>query len=322
MKAIQIKNPGGPEALELVDIPTPTPKSNEALVKLGAVGINFIDVYQREGRYKVPMPFIAGQEGAGMVTAVGADVKSVKVGDRVAWSSIQGSYAEFSTVPADKLVKIPQGVSDQQAAATMLQGMTAQYLCYSTYPVKSGNTVLVHAAAGGVGLLLVQMCHNLGARVIGTVSTEEKAKLAREAGADEVILYTQSDFETETKRLTDGKGVNAVYDSVGKTTFDKSLNVLKPRGMMVLFGGSSGAVPPFDPIILSAKGSLFVTRPTLGHYTATREELESRASAVFGMIAAGKLKLRIEHTYPLDQAQQAHRDLEGRKTTGKLLLLL
>ncbi|HEY6182488.1 MAG TPA: quinone oxidoreductase [Terriglobales bacterium] len=321
MKAIQIKTPGGPEVLDLVDLPTPQPKPNEVVIKLGAVGINFIDVYQREGRYKVPLPFIAGQEGAGTVTTVGADVKSVKVGDRVAWSSIQGSYAELAAVPADKLVKIPQGVNDQQAAATMLQGMTAHYLCYSTYPVKSGDTVLVHAAAGGVGLLLVQMCHNLGARVIGTVSTEEKAKLAREAGADEVILYTESDFETETKRLTDGKGVNAVYDSVGKTTFDKSLNILKPRGMMVLFGGSSGAVPPFDLIALSAKGSLFVTRPTLGHYTATREELESRASAVFGMIAAGKLKLRIEHTYPLDQAQQAHRDLEGRKTTGKLLLL-
>jgi len=321
MKAIQIKTPGGPEALELVDLPTPQPKPNEAIVKLAAIGINFIDVYQREGRYKVPLPFIAGQEGAGTVTAVGADVKSLKVGDRVAWSSVQGSYAEFASVPADKLVKIPQGVSEQQAAAAMLQGMTAHYLCYSTYPVKAGDTVLVHAAAGGVGLLLVQMCHNLGARVIGTVSTEEKAKLAREAGTDEIILYTQSDFETETKRLTDGKGVNAVYDSVGKTTFEKGLNVLKSRGMMVLFGGSSGAVPPFDPIVLSAKGSLFVTRPTLGHYTATREELDARATAVFGMIAAGKLKLRIEHIYPLAQAQQAHRDLEGRKTTGKLVLL-
>ena len=321
MKAIQIKTPGGPEALELVDLPTPQPKPNEAIVKLAAIGINFIDVYQREGRYKVPLPFIAGQEGAGTVTAVGADVKSLKVGDRVAWSSVQGSYAEFASVPADKLVKIPQGVSEQQAAAAMLQGMTAHYLCYSTYPVKAGDTVLVHAAAGGVGLLLVQMCHNLGARVIGTVSTEEKAKLAREAGTDEIILYTQYDFETETKRLTDGKGVNAVYDSVGKTTFEKGLNVLKSRGMMVLFGGSSGAVPPFDPIVLSAKGSLFVTRPTLGHYTATREELDARATAVFGMIAAGKLKLRIEHIYPLAQAQQAHRDLEGRKTTGKLVLL-
>ena len=321
MKAIQIKAPGGPEALEFVELSTPQPKPNEALVKLGATGVNFIDVYQREGRYKVPLPFVAGQEGAGTVTAVGSEVKSVKPGDRVAWSSVQGSYTEFAVVPADKLVKIPQSVSDQQAAAAMLQGMTAHYLCYSTYPVKAGDTVLVHAAAGGVGLLLVQMCHNLGARVIGTVSTEEKAKLAREAGADEVILYTQSDFETETKRLTDGKGVNVVYDSVGKTTFEKGLNILKPRGMMVLFGGSSGAVPPFDPIVLSTKGSLFVTRPTLGHYTATREELESRASAVFSMISAGKLKLRIEHTYPLAQAQQAHRDLEGRKTTGKLLLL-
>jgi len=321
MKAIQIQTPGGPEVLQLVELPVPQPKPNEAVIKLGAIGINFIDVYQREGRYKVPLPFIAGQEGAGTVTAVGAEVKSVKAGDRVAWSGVQGSYAEYAAVPADKLVKIPEGVTDQQAAATMLQGMTAHYLCYSTYPVKAGDTVLVHAAAGGVGLLLVQMCHNLQARVIGTVSTEEKAKLAREAGADEVILYTQSDFETETKRLTDGRGVNAVYDSVGKTTFDKSLNVLKPRGMMVLFGGSSGAVPPFDLIALSAKGSLFVTRPTLAHYTATREELELRAGAVFGMIAAGRLKLRIGHTYPLAQAQQAHRDLEGRKTTGKLLLL-
>src|SRR5215813_37182 len=296
MKAIQIKTPGGPEALEIVDLPSPQPKPNEEVVKLGAIGINFIDVYQREGRYKVPLPFTAGQEGAGTVTAVGAEVKSVKPGDRVAWSSVQGSYAEFASVPADKLVKIPQGVSDQQAAATMLQGMTAHYLCYSVYPVKAGDTVLVHAAAGGVGLLLVQMCHNLGARVIGTVSTDEKAKLARDAGADEVILYTKSDFETETKRLTDGKGVNVVFDSVGKTTFEKGLNVLKPRGMMALFGGSSGAVPPFDPIALSTKGSLFLTRPTLGHYTATREELESRARAVFGMIAAGQLKLRIEHT--------------------------
>jgi NADPH:quinone reductase len=321
MKAIQIKTPGGPEVLELVDLPFPQPKPNEAVLKLGAAGVNFIDVYQREGRYKVPLPFIAGQEGAGTVTTVGSEVKSVQPGDRVAWTSVQGGYTEQAVIPADKLVKIPQGVSDQQAAAAMLQGMTAHYLCYSSYPVKRGDSVLVHAAAGGVGLLLVQMCHNLGARVIGTVSTEEKAKLARQAGADEVILYTQSDFETETKRLTDGQGVNAVYDSVGKTTFEKSLNVLKPRGMMVLFGGSSGAVPPFDPLALTSKGSLFLTRPALGHYIATREELESRAGAIFGMIAAGKLKLRIEHTYPLGQAQQAHRDLEGRRTTGKLLLL-
>ena len=321
MKAIQIRNHGGPEALELVDLPAPQPKANEAILKLAAAGINFIDVYQREGRYKVPLPFVAGQEGAGTVTTVGSEVKSVKPGDRVAWTSVQGGYTEQAAIPADKLVKIPQGVSEQQAAAAMLQGMTAHYLCYNTYPVKQGDTVLVHAAAGGVGLLLVQMCHNLGARVIGTVSTEEKAKLARQAGADEIILYTQSDFEAETKRLTDGTGVNAVFDSVGKTTFDKSLNILKPRGMMVLFGGSSGPVPPFDPMALTSKGSLFLTRPMLGNYIATRKELESRAEEVFGMIAAGKLKLRIEHTYPLAQAQQAHRDLEARKTTGKLLLL-
>lgn len=283
--------------------------------------MNFIDAYQHEGRYKVLLPFVAGQEGAGTVAAVGAEVKSVKPGDRVAWSSVQGSYAEYAAVPADKLVTIPSGVDERQAAAAMLQGMTAHYLAYAVFPLKKGDTALVHAAAGGVGLLLVQMAHNLGARVIGTVSTDAKAKLAREAGADEIILYTQTDFESETKRLTGGKGVDVVYDSVGKTTFDKSLNVLRPRGMMALFGGSSGAVPPFDPIILSQKGSLFLTRPTLGHYTATREELEARAGAVFGMIAAGKLKLRIEHTYPLAEAQQAHRDLEGRKTTGKLLLL-
>ena len=262
-----------------------------------------------------------GQEGAGAVSAVGAEVKSVKAGDRVAWTGIMGSYAEYAAVPADRLVKIPEGVNEREAAAAMLQGMTAHYLAYSTFPLKRGETALVHAAAGGVGLLLVQMAHNIGARVIGTVSTEEKAKLAREAGADEIILYTQSDFETETKRLTEGKGVDVVYDSVGKTTFEKGLNLLRPRGMMVLFGGSSGAVPPFDPIILTQKGSLFLTRPMLGHYTATREELEARASALFGMIAAKKLKLRIEHIYPLQEAQQAHRDLEGRKTTGKLLLI-
>ena len=321
MKAIQVRHPGGAEALELVELPIPEPRANEAVVKVTAAGVNFIDIYQREGRYKVPLPFIAGQEGAGTIFAVGADVKTLKAGDRVAWTGVQGGYTEYAVVPADKLLKVPNGITDQQAAATLLQGMTAHYLCYSVYPVKAGDTVLVHAAAGGVGLLLVQMCHNLGARVIGTTSTEEKAQLARAAGADDVILYTQSDFEAETKRLTGGLGVKVNYDSVGKDTFEKGLNVLRPRGMMVLYGGSSGAVPPFDPILLSTKGSLFLTRPTLGHYTATREELESRATAVFGMIAAGKLRLRIEHTYPLAQAQQAHRDLEGRKTTGKLLLL-
>jgi len=321
MKAIQVKQPGGPEALELVDIPVPQPKPNEALVKIAAAGVNFVDVYYREGRYKVPLPFGAGQEGAGTVTAVGTDVKSIKPGDRVAWTGIQGGYAEYVSAPADRLVATPPGVSDREAAAIMLQGMTAQYLSYSTFPLKRGDTALVHAAAGGVGLLLVQMAHNIGARIIGTVSTEEKARLAREAGADEIILYTQTDFESETKRLTGGKGVDVVYDSVGKTTFEKGLNVLRPRGMMVLYGGSSGAVPPFDPIILTQNGSLHLTRPSLQHYIATREELEARASAVFGMIAAKKLKLRIEHVYALKEAQQAHRDLEGRKTTGKLLLL-
>ena len=321
MKAIQVKQPGGPEALDLVEIPVPQPKANEAVVKIAAVGVNFIDTYQREGRYKLPLPFVAGQEGAGVVTAVGSEVTSVKPGDRVAWAGIQGSYAEYIAAPASRLVAIPAGVSDREAAAVMLQGMTAHYLAHSTFPLKSGDTALVHAAAGGVGLLLVQIAHDIGARVIGTVSTEEKAKLARAAGADDIILYTKDDFESETRRLTGGKGVDVVYDSVGKTTFEKSLNVLRPRGMMVLFGGSSGAVPPFDPILLSSKGSLFLTRPTLGHYTATREELEARASELFDMVAKKKLKLRIEHVYPLAEARQAHRDLEGRKTTGKLVLV-
>src|ERR1700690_1836522 len=295
MKAIQVKKPGGPEALEVVDLPVPQPKPNEAVVKTAASGVNFIDVYHREGRYPVPLPFVIGQEGSGVVSAVGAEVTSVKTGDRVAWAGVMGSYAEYAAVPADRLVKVPQGVTDREAAAVMLQGMTAEYLVFSTFPLKRGDTALVQAAAGGVGLLLVQMAHNIGARVIGTVSNDEKAKLAREAGADEVILYTQVDFETETKRLTQGKGVDVVYDSVGKSTFEKGLNVLRPRGMMVLFGGSSGAVPPFDPIALSQKGSLFLTRPTLHHYTTTREELEARASALFDMMAATKLKLSIEH---------------------------
>jgi NADPH2:quinone reductase len=321
MKAIQVKQPGGPEALELAEIPIPQPKENEVVVKIAASGVNFIDVYQREGRYKLPLPFVAGQEGAGTVTALGSKVSGIKTGDHVAWAGIQGSYAEYIAAPADRLVPVPEGVDAAAAAAAMLQGMTAHYLSHDTYPLKRGETALVHAAAGGVGLLLVQMAHHFGARVIGTVSTEEKARLAREAGADEVILYTQVDFESETKRLTDGKGVNVVYDSVGKTTFEKGLNVLRPRGYMVLFGGSSGAVPPFDLIQLSQKGSLFVTRPTLGHYTITTEELRKRASAVFEMIAAGNLKLRVAHTYPLADPAQAHRDLESRKTTGKLLLL-
>jgi NADPH2:quinone reductase len=321
MKAIQVKATGGPEALQVTELPTPHPKENEAVVKISAAGVNFIDTYQREGRYKLPLPFIAGQEGSGTVTAVGAKVSEIEIGDHVAWAGIQGSYAEYIAAPADRLVLIPSGVDDRTAASAMLQGMTAHYLSHDTYPLKRCETALIHAAAGGVGLLLVQMARNIGARVIGTVSTKEKAELAREAGADEIILYTQTDFETETKRLTDGKGVDVVYDSVGKTTFEKGLNVLRPRGYMVLFGGSSGAVPPFDPIQLSQKGSLFLTRPSMPHYVVTTDELRKRADAVFEMIGAGKLKVRMAHTYPLADAAQAHRDLESRKTTGKLLLL-
>src|SRR5437588_5748859 len=319
MKAIQVKQTGGPEALEYGDVPVAEPKPNETVVKIAAAGVNFIDVYQREGRYKLPLPFTAGQEGAGVVSAVGTEVKSFKLGDRVAFCGVQGSDAEYAAVPADRLVQIPQGVNEREAAAAILQGMTAHYLLHDTFSLKRGQTALVHAAAGGVGLLLVQMAHNIGARVIGTVSTEEKAKLARDAGADEIIFYTQTDFEAETKRLTGGKGVDVAYDSVGKTTFEKSLNVLRPRGMMALFGGSSGAVPPFDLIQLSAKGSLFVTRPKLGDYVMTREELLARAEAVLRMIAEKKLKLRVEHTYPLAEVQRAHRELEGRKTTGKFV---
>jgi len=312
--------------MELVDLPVPQPKSNEAVVKIQAAGVNFIDVYNREGRYKAALPLVLGQEAAGVVSAVGSDVREVAVGDRVAYTSVLGSYAEYAAVPADRLVKVPARVGEREAAAAMLQGMTAHYLSHDTYPLKKGETALIHAAAGGVGLLLVQMAHNLGARVIATVSTEEKAKLARAAGADEVILYTQADFEAETKRLigdksSGGKGVDVVYDSVGKTTFDKGLNLLRPRGMMVLYGGSSGAVAPIDPLVLTQKGSIFLTRPSLANYITTAQELQQRAGAVFGMIREGKLKLRIEHVYPLAQVQQAHRDLEGRKTTGKLLLL-
>jgi NADPH:quinone reductase len=321
MKAIQVMQVGGPEAMEVAEVPIPQPAPGQALVKLSAAGVNFIDVYIREGRYKAQTPFILGQEGAGVVTAVGTGAKSVKVGDRVAWTGLAGSYAEYAAMPVDRLVPVPDGVSERHAAAAMLQGMTAHYLSHDTFPLKPGQTALVHAAAGGVGLLLVQMAHNIGARIIATVSTEAKAELARAAGADEVILYTQADFEAEAKRLTGGKGVDVVYDSVGKTTFEKGLNILRPRGMMVLFGGSSGAVSPFDPIALSQKGSLYLTRPALGSYVATRDELMARAGSVFGMIADGKLSLRIEHMYPLQDAQRAHRDLEGRKTTGKLLLI-
>jgi NADPH:quinone reductase len=321
MKAIQVQKTGGPEVLTLVDLPIPKPKPNEAVVKIAAAGVNFIDVYFREGRYPAPLPFVDGQEAAGVVSEIGSEVKSLKPGDRVAYTGILGAYAEYSAVPADRLVRVPAGITDQQAAAAMLQGMTAHYLLNSTYPLKKGETALIHAAAGGMGLLLVQMAKNIGARVIGTAGSAEKIKLAREAGADEVIDYSKEDFAVETRRLTDGKGVNVVYDGVGKTTFDKDFDVLRPRGYLVLFGGASGPVPPVDPMKLTSKGSLVLARPSLGHYIATREELEQRAADVLGWIAAGKLKLHIAHTYKLEDAQQAHRDLESRKTTGKLLLV-
>jgi len=321
MKAIQVPKTGGVEVLTLVDIPTPEPKPNQVIVKIAAAGVNYIDVYFRLGSYPVTPPFILGQEASGVVSEVGSEVKDFKAGDRVAYTGITGAYAEYEAVPADRLVRVPAGITDHQAAAAMLQGMTAHYLTHSTYPLRKGDIALIHAAAGGVGLLLVQMAKNLGARVIGTVSTEEKAKLAREAGADDVIFYTTQDFEVETKRLTDGKGVHVIYDGVGKTTFDQDLNVLRPRGYLVLFGASSGPPPLFDLGKLAQKGSLFITRPTLVHHIASHEELQQRATDVLNMIASGKLKLRIEHLYPLRDAQQAHRDLEGRKTTGKLLLI-
>ena len=321
MRAIQVSQAGGPEVLTLVELPVPTPKSDEAIVQIKAAGVNFIDVYFREGRYPAPLPFINGQEAAGIVTAVGSDVSRVKIGDRVAYTGVRGSYAEYAAVPADRLIAIPEEVDFETAAAAMLQGMTAHYLSHSTYPIQQGDTVLIHAAAGGVGLLLVQMARKLGARVIGTAGNAGKAKLASEAGADEVIIYSEQDFETETKRLTGGEGVHVVYDGVGASTFAKDLNVLRPRGYLVLFGGASGAVPPFDLIELSQKGSLYVTRPSLHHYIHTRAELEQRSSDVMNMIVSGELKVRIHGTYPLAEAQQAHRDLEGRKTSGKLLLI-
>jgi NADPH2:quinone reductase len=321
MKAVRVHTPGGVEALQYDDVPTPTPKEGEALVKIEAVGINFIDIYIRSGLYKNPLPLTLGQEGAGVVEAVGPNVTEVQVGDRVAYSGVMGSYAEYAVVPAARLVKMPDGIDAKMGAAAMLQGMTAHYLSHTTYPLKAGDACLVHAAAGGVGLLLVQMAKMRGARVIGTVSTEEKAKLARDAGADEVILYTQQDFEAEVKRLTSGRGLQVVYDSVAKTTFEKSLNCLAPRGYMVLYGQSSGPVPPFDLAQLGAKGSLFITRPSLAHYTLTREELLQRAGDVLGWVRAGKLKLRIDQTFPLKDAAEAHRRLEGRQSTGKLLLV-
>jgi NADPH2:quinone reductase len=321
MKAVEVSHTGGPDVLEYKDVAEPQPKPNEVLVQIKAAGLNFIDVYFREGRYPSKVPFIVGQEAAGVVEKVGGDVTTIKPGDRVAYTGLQGAYSEKTVVPADRLVKIPEGVSFEQAAALMLQGMTAHYLVRSTYPLRSGETCLIHAAAGGVGQLLVQMAKMIGATVIATAGTDEKCAIAHRAGADHVINYEEQDFEEETKRLTSGKGVNVVYDGVGKATFEKGLNVLLPRGYMVLFGGASGAVPPFDLIKLSQKGSLYVTRPTLGHYIATREELEWRASDLMGWVASGKLKINIGQTYPLAQAEKAHRDLEARKTTGKTLLI-
>lgn len=321
MKAIVVENCGGPENLVYRDANKPTPQAGEALVKLEAVGLNYIDVYHRTGLYPLPRPFIPGMEAAGTVEAVGADVNEVAVGDRVAYAMTPGAYADYAVVPAWRLVKVPEGVDAQPAAAAMLQGMTAHYLVTSVYSLKAGETALIHAAAGGVGLLLIQMAKRIGARSIGTVSTAAKAQLARAAGADEIILYTEQDFEQETRRLTAGRGVQVVYDSVGKDTFLKSLNALAPRGMLTLFGQSSGPVAAFDPALLAQRGSLFLTRPSLAQYAATRDELLWRAGEVFAWIKAGELQLRIDKTFPLADAAEAHRQLEGRQTTGKVLLL-
>jgi NADPH2:quinone reductase len=321
MKAIRIHAPGGPDAMRLDEVPQPAPKSGEALVKVDAAGLNYIDVYFRSGQYKAEYPLTLGLEAGGTVTAVGPNVTDVKVGDKVAYTGVPGAYAEYAVVPAARLVVLPAGVSTKQGAAAMQQGMTAPYLAASTYPLKKGDTCLVHAAAGGVGLLLCQMAKMRGARVIGTVSTDEKAKLSREAGADEVILYTRQDFEAEVKRLTNNQGLQVVYDAVGKTTWDKSLNSLAPRGMMALYGQSSGPIGTIDPGILNTKGSLFLTRPSLNHHIASRQELTQRAGEVLGWIASGALKLRMEFEFPLKDAAAAHKALEGRQTTGKVLLV-
>ncbi|MGC2480798.1 MAG: quinone oxidoreductase [Candidatus Sulfotelmatobacter sp.] len=321
MKAIRVHHTGGPEVMELEEVSVRPAKSAEAVVKVSVAGVNAADGYFRDGRFRTPLPFIPGQEGAGVVTEVGEQAKLVKVGDRVAWSGVLGSYAEFVVSPEEHLVPVPASISDEEAAAAMVHGLTAHYLVTDAHKLKAGETALVHAAAGGVGLLLVQMAHAIGARVIGTVSSEEKARLAREAGADEVIVFTRQDFEPEVKRLTDGKGVEVVYDGVGKATFEKNLNVMRLRGMLVLYGMSSGSVLPVDPARLLEKGSLYMARTTLAHFTATRDELLARTSALFGMIAAGKLKLRVAKTYPLKDAPRAHRDMEARKMVGKLLLI-
>lgn len=320
MRAARINAHGGSDVIRIEDVPAPEPGLGEAIVRVAYAGVNFIDVYKREGLYKIPLPSTLGEEAAGTVVAVGSDVPTVRQGDRVAWAGLTGAYAEFAVVPADRLVRVPNDVPLNVAAAVMLQGMTAHYLTRSTYPLKNGDRCLVHAAAGGVGLLLVQIAKKLGAFVIGTAGSDEKAELARGAGADHVIVYTREDFVAATKRLTSNAGVDVVYDSVGKTTFNGGLDVLKPRGMMVLFGQSSGPVEPVDPQILNRKGSLFLTRPTLAHYTATRDELLSRAGDLFSWMERGELDVRIGAEFPLDQIAQAHDALEGRRTTGKVVI--
>lgn len=321
MKAIRVHEYGGPEVMRLEETPLPEPGPGQARVKIEATGVNFIEIYQRSGQYTGRLPFTPGGEAAGTVDAVGPGVSDLKPGERVAYTGAPGSYAEYALAPAERLVPVPEGISTRDAAAIMLQGMTAHYLAFSTYPLSASDTALVHAAAGGVGLLLVQIAKRCGARVIGTVSTEEKAELAHAAGADEIIRYTVQDFEEETKRLTEGRGVDVVYDSVGKMTFDKSLNCLRPRGYLVLYGQSSGAVPQIDPQVLNQKGSLFLTRPSLAHYTADREELLWRSGDLFRWVAAGELKLRIDRTWPLAEAPEAHRYLADRQSKGKLLLI-
>jgi NADPH2:quinone reductase len=320
MRAIQIHETGGPEVLKPVELPIPEPGQGQVLIRVEAIGLNFVEIYFRKGVYKATLPITPGSEAAGTVEEVGPGVTGFAAGDAVASASVLGSYAEYALVPAAQLVKIPKGVTLEQAAAVMLQGMTAHFLCYSTFPLKAGDTALVHAGAGGVGLLLTQIARQIGARVITTVSTPEKAELSRQAGASHVILYTRDDFTAEVKRLTDDGGVDVVYDSVGKSTFEGSLNCLRRRGMLVLFGGSSGPVPPFDPIQLNSKGSLFLTRPSLWHYVATREELEWRAGDVLRWVADGRLKLRMEHVYELADVARAQSDVEARKTAGKILL--
>jgi NADPH2:quinone reductase len=320
MKAVRVHEIGGPDKLVYEDVPLPTPGPGQARVKIHAIGLNFIDIYFRTGLYNSPLPFIAGQEAAGVVDSIAEDVTTVKPGDRVAYTGTLGAYAECATVKASQLVPLPDSLSFESAAAVMLQGMTAHYLTHSTFPLRKGETILLHAAAGGVGLLLIQIAKRIGAAVIGTVSTEEKAALAKEAGADHVILYTRTDFEQEVKKITSGAGVDAVYDSVGQTTFDKSLNCLRRRGMLVLFGQSSGPVPPFDLSALNAKGSLYITRPGLPHYVASRNELLWRAGDILGWVADNSLKIRVDHIYPLTEAAKAHQALEGRKTMGKVLL--